>query len=53
MHIFYNCPNWTKTKFQFSPVGHYNPCEENNNNKNKNKKIVPVSFFQAVPYNED
>ena len=26
-HIFY-CPNWTKTKFQFSPVGHYNPCEE-------------------------
>ena len=31
----YFCPNWTKTKFQFSPVGHYNPCEENNNNKIK------------------
>ena len=27
------CPNWTKTKFKFSPVGHYNPCEENKNKK--------------------
>ena len=32
------CPNWTKTKFKFSPVGHYNPYVENNNK-------VPVTFF--------
>ena len=23
------CPNWTKIQFRLSPVGHYNPCEEN------------------------